>query len=68
MAEYGQTVGHGTGAVGGGGGGGGSVDVGAAVSNWINDAGHTISTMPTWELAILIVAVIAGLFLVRRLI
>jgi len=68
MAEYGQTVGHGSGAVGGGGGGGGSVDVGAAVSNWINDAGRTVSTMPTWELAILIVAVIAGLFLVRRLI
>ena len=69
MAEYGQTVGHGSGAVAGGsGGGGGSVDVGTAVSNWINDAGHTISTMPAWELAILIVAVIAGLFLVRRLI
>jgi hypothetical protein len=69
MAEYGQAVGHGSGAVsGGGGGGGGSVDVGTAVSNWINDAGRTISTMPTWELAILIVAVIAGLFLVRRLI
>jgi len=67
MAEYGQTVGHTSGAVAGG-GGGGSVDVGAAVSNWVNDASHTISTMPTWELAILIVAVIAGLFLVRRLI
>jgi hypothetical protein len=67
MAEYGQTVGHGSGAVAGG-GGGGSVDVGTAVSNWINDAGRTISTMPAWELAILIVAVIAGLFLVRRLI
>ena len=68
MAEYGQTVGHTSGAVAGGSGGGGSVDVGAAVSNWVNDASHTISTMPTWELAILIVAVIAGLFLVRRLI
>jgi hypothetical protein len=67
MAEYGQAVGHTT-SVAGGGGGGGSVDVGAAVGNWITDAGNTISTMPTWELAVLIVAVIAGLFLVRRLI
>jgi len=67
MVEYGQAVGHGTGAAGGG-GGGGSVDVGAAVSNWITSAGNTISTMPTWELAILVVAVIAGLFLARRLI
>ena len=69
MAEYGQTVGHGAGAVGGGGGGGGgSVDVGAAVGNWIHDAGNTISAMPTWELIVLIGAVVFGLFLVRRLI
>jgi len=67
MAEYGQAVGHGTGAAGGG-GGGGSVDVGTAVGNWFTDAGSTISSMPTWELAIIVVAVIFGLFLVRRLI
>ena len=67
MAEYGQTISHGSGATGGG-GGGGSVDVGTAVTNWVNDAGRTISTMPTWELVVLVVAVIFGLLLLRRLI
>jgi hypothetical protein len=67
MVEYGQAVGQGTGAAGGG-GGGGSVDVGNAVSSWINSAGNTISTMPTWELVVLIGAVVFGLFLIRRVI
>jgi hypothetical protein len=66
MVEYGNAVGHGAGAAGGGGGGGASVDVGTAIGNWINDAGNTISTMPAWELAVLVVAVIAGLFVLRR--
>ena len=68
MVEYGNGVSQGAGHVGGGGGGGGSVDVGAAVGDWISNAGHTIATMPPAELAVLIVAVLAGLFLLRRLV
>ena len=69
MVEYGNGVCQGAGQVSGGhGGGGGSVDVGAAIGDWISNASHTISTMPPAELLVLIVAVIAGLFLVKRLV
>jgi hypothetical protein len=68
MVEYGNGVGQGAGQVAGGGGGGGSVDVGRAIGDWVASAQHTISTMPAWELAVLVAAVIAGLFLIRRLI
>jgi hypothetical protein len=67
MVEYGNGVSQGAGQVGGG-GGGGSVDLGTAVGDWISSAGHTISTMPPAELVVLIVAVLAGLFLLRRLV
>jgi len=68
MVEYGNGVSQGAGQVGGGHGGGGSVDVGAAVGDWIANAGHTIATMPPAELAVLIIALLAGLFLLRRLV
>jgi len=68
MVEYGNGVGQGTGIAGGGGGGGGSVDLGTAIGDWFNNAAHTIETMPPFQLAILIVAVIAGLFLIKRLV
>ena len=67
MVEYGNGVSQGAGGAGGG-GGGGSVDIGAAIGDWVSNAGHTISTMPPAELAVLIVAIIAGLFLVKRLV
>jgi len=67
MVEYGNGVSQGAGGAGGA-GGGGSVDVGAAIGDWVSNAGHTISTMPPAELAVLIVAIIAGLFLVKRLV
>jgi hypothetical protein len=69
MVEYGNGVSQGAGQVGGShGGGGGSVDVGSAIGDWFANAGHTISTMPPAELAVLIVAVLAGLFLLRKLV
>ena len=69
MVEYGNGISQGAGqAGGGGGGGGGSVDLGTAVGDWISSAGHTISTMPPGQLVVLIVAVLAGLFLLRRLV
>ena len=69
MVEYGNGVGQGAGQVSGGhGGGGGSVDVVAAVGDWFSTAAHTVSTMPPAQLAVLVVAVIAGLILLRRLV
>ena len=70
MVEYGNGISQGAGQVAGGhgGGGGGNVDLGSQIGSWVNSAQHTIGTMPAWELAIVIVAVIAGLFLIRRLI
>jgi hypothetical protein len=69
MVEYGNGVSQGAGGISGGhGGGGGSVDLGTAVGDWLSSAGHTISSMPPAELAVLVVAVLAGLFLLRRLI
>ena len=67
MVEYGNGVSQGAGQAGGG-GGGGSVDVGAAIGDWVSNAGHTISTMPPAELVVLVVAVVAGLFLIKRLV
>jgi hypothetical protein len=69
MVEYGNGVSQGAGQISGShGGGSGSLDVGSAVGDWISSAGHTISTMPPAELAVLIVAVIAGLILLRRVV
>jgi hypothetical protein len=70
MVEYGNGISQGAGQVSGGhgGGGGGNVDLGAQLGSWVSSAQHTISTMPAWELAIVVVAVLAGLILFRRLI
>jgi hypothetical protein len=67
MVEYGNGVSQGAGQVSGGHGGGG-VDLGAQLGSWVSSAQHTISTMPAWELAVVVVAVLAGLLLFRRLI
>jgi len=62
-------VGQGAGQVAGGhGGGGGSVDIGTQIGDWFSSAAHTIQTMPPAELAVVIVAVIAALFLIKRLV
>ncbi len=67
MVEYGNTVAHGAGEVPGGGhAGGGSIDVGANVSQFVNNAVHTVSTMPPEQLVLLCVAVFVGLLLLRR--
>jgi hypothetical protein len=70
MVEYGNGISQGAGQVSGshGGGGGGNVDLGAQLGSWVSSAQHTVSTMPAWELAIVVVAVLAGLLLFRRLI
>jgi hypothetical protein len=68
MVEYGNGVSQGAGQVSGGQGGGGSVDVGAEIGSWFSSAAHTISTMPPAELIFLVVVVILGLFVVKRLV
>ena len=44
------------------------MDLGAQLGSWVSSAQHTVSTMPAWELAVIVVAVLAGLLLFRRLI
>ena len=65
MVEYGNGVGQATG-VGGGSGGGGSMDAGAAVGQFFDNAVRTISTMPPAELALLVVVVVVGLLIFKR--
>jgi hypothetical protein len=67
MVEYGGAVSQGSGqAVGAGHGSAGSIDAGAAVSQFVGNASHTISTMPPGELVLLVVAVFIGLLILRR--
>jgi hypothetical protein len=68
MVEYGNGVGTTTGLGGGGGGaqGGGSGDAGAAIGQFVDNAAHTISTMPPMQLALLVVIVIVGFVILRR--
>ena len=67
MVEYGNGVGHAAGEVPGGGhAAGGSIDVGANVSHFVNNAVHTVSTMPPEQLVLVIVAVFVGFLLLRR--
>ncbi len=67
MVEYGNGVGTVTGvANGAGGGGGGSMDVGAAASQFVNDATHTISTLPPEALVAIVIAVFLGLIVLRK--
>ena len=68
MVEYGNGVSQGTGiATGaGGGGGGGNVDLGVEVGRWVDSAAHTISTMPPAQLIFIAFVLIAGLFVLKR--
>src|SRR6478735_5490204 len=54
MAEYGEGVGHATGAGKAiGGGSGGSQDLGAGVSAFVHNAVHTVQVMPPEQLLLL---------------
>jgi hypothetical protein len=64
MVEYGQGVGQATGASGGG--GGGKQDLGAGVEAAINNAVHTVSTMPPATLVVIVVVIFIGLIILRR--
>jgi hypothetical protein len=66
MVEYGNGVGQATGVAGGSGGGGQPMDAGAAFGQFIDNAVHTVSTMPPGELAILVVIVVVGLVIFKR--
>jgi hypothetical protein len=66
MVEYGNGVGQATGVAGGGGGGGGSMDAGAAVGQFFDNAVHTISTMPPTQLALLVIVIVIGLVIFKR--
>jgi hypothetical protein len=68
MLEYGNGVGQVAGRSGGAGtgSGGGSVDVGASLSQLVNDSVHTISTMPPAGLLAGVVIVVLGLMMLRR--
>ena len=65
MAEYGNGVGQVAGrAVGGG--GGQPPDVGASLSQFVNDSAHTISTMPPAALLLGVVVIVLGLMMLKR--
>ncbi|HET9345723.1 MAG TPA: hypothetical protein VFO05_08475 [Candidatus Limnocylindrales bacterium] len=70
MVEYGQGISGGAGQVsgsgGGGGGGGVNGDWGAAIGQAVNDAATTISAMPPWQLALIVVVIIGGLIILKR--
>lgn len=67
MTEYGRGVGEGAGRFGGsGGGGGGPGDVGGDLMAMASDAVDTIVSLPTEQLLLLIVVVLAGLFVLKR--
>ncbi|HEY3164165.1 MAG TPA: hypothetical protein VGJ71_07370 [Candidatus Limnocylindrales bacterium] len=65
MVEYGNGVGQASG-VAGGSGGGQSMDAGAAFGQFIDNAVHTVSTMPPAQLALLVVIVVVGLLIFKR--
>jgi hypothetical protein len=68
MVEYGNGVGTVTGVANGAGGGGngGSMDVGAQATHFVNDAAHTISTLPPEALVAIAIVIILGLMILRR--
>jgi hypothetical protein len=71
MVEYGNGISGGAGQVtgsGGGGGGGGGVngDWGAAIGQAANDAVTTFMALPPWQMALIVVAVIGGLIILKR--
>jgi hypothetical protein len=64
MLEYGNGVGEVAGRSGGGGGGSG--DMGASIGQAVNDAAHTLSTMPPGTLLLVFVILVVGLMVLRR--
>ncbi len=73
MVEYGHGVGEGTSGVsgyggggGGGVGGGGGGDWGAGLGRMAGDAVDTISALPAEQLLLLVVAIVVGLWILKR--
>ncbi len=64
MLEYGQAVGQTTGA--GGHAGGGTQDVGAGAAALVSNAVNTVSALPPEQLLVVVLAIFAGLILLRR--
>ena len=66
MVEYGNGVGHATGAGGGIGGGGATTDIGAGAEKFVNDAVTTLSGLPPTTLVLIVVLIFLGLMILRR--
>ena len=67
MVEYGNGVGQATGVAGSAGGHAAqNLDAGAAFGQFISNSVQTISTMPPAQLALLAVAVVIGLLILKR--
>ena len=64
MLEYGNGVGQGAGRTGGG--GGGTTDMSVQIGQAVNDSIHTLSTLPPAALLGIVVAVIVGLWVLKR--
>jgi hypothetical protein len=64
MLEYGNAVGQVAGRSGGG--SGASMDVGAALSQFVTESVHTISTTPPGILLLGFVVVVVGLMMLKR--
>ena len=66
MVEYGNGVGQATGVATGGSSGGQAMDAGAALGQFVDNAVHTISTMPPTQLAVLVVVIVIGFVVFKR--
>jgi hypothetical protein len=70
MVEYGHGISDGgAGQVGGGGGGGGGAvnnDWGVAIGHAVNDAWLTFTALQPWQMALIVIAIIGGLVILRR--
>ena len=67
MLEYGNGVSQGAGRVNGGGGGaGGSSDMTVQIGRAVNDSIHTLSTLPPSALLGIVVAIVIGLWVLKR--
>ena len=68
MAEYGNGISGVAGQVSGsgGGGGGGNMDWGAQLGQAVSDTANAIATMPPAQLLLIGVAIVFGLFILKR--
>ena len=64
MIEYGNGVGQATGQAGGG--NGGQLDWGASIGRFLNDSAHAASTLPPLTLVAIVVILVVGLIVLRR--